>query len=145
MSRKRLKFYNPEKLFNSTSFGFCHTVKTSANGEFVFISGQSGGEGLEDELGIDFRSQVKVVLSNLDVALRAHDLGFDDVAKITVLIVDHDSDKLHMWGEEMLKFWAEERLPASTLIPVPKLALDGMLIEVDAIAFKSQTPSCRNQ
>ncbi|WP_237665990.1 MULTISPECIES: RidA family protein [unclassified Vibrio] len=37
----------------------------------------------------------------------------------------------------MQKRWSSDTLPASTLIPVPKLALDGMLIEVDAIAFKS--------
>jgi enamine deaminase RidA (YjgF/YER057c/UK114 family) len=30
-----------------------------------------------------------------------------------------------MWGD---------RKPASTLIPVPKLALDGMLFEIDAVA-----------
>ncbi|NOI00763.1 RidA family protein [Vibrio kanaloae] len=137
MSCKTLNFYNPEKLFNPTPFGFCHTVKTSANGEFVFISGQSGGEGLEHELDKDFRRQVQVVFSNLDIALKAHELGFSDVAKITVLIVDHDSDKLHIWSEEMLKRWSPKSLPASTLIPVPKLALDGMKIEVDAVAFKS--------
>ncbi|MCY9827693.1 RidA family protein [Vibrio chagasii] len=141
MSRKRLKFYNPEKLFNPTPFGFCHTVKTSANGEFVFISGQSGGEGLEHELVEDFRRQVHVVLSNLDIALKAHEMDFSDVVKITVLIVEHDSDKLHIWSEEMLKRWSEERLPASTLIPVPRLALDEMLIEVDAVAFKSEISS----
>ena len=141
MSRKRLKFYNPEKLFNPTSFGFCHTVKTSANGEFVFISGQSGGEGLEHELVEDFRRQVQVVLSNLDIALKAHEMDFSDVVKFTVLIVEHDSDKLHIWSEEMLKRWSEERLPASTLIPVPRLALDEMLIEVDAVAFKSEISS----
>tara|TARA_B100001057_G_scaffold134445_1_gene133916 strand:- start:1499 stop:1933 length:435 start_codon:yes stop_codon:yes gene_type:complete len=141
MSRKRLKFYNPEKLFNPTPFGFCHTVKTSANGEFVFISGQSGGEGLEHELVEDFRRQVQVVLSNLDIALKAHEMDFSDVVKITVLIVEHDSDKLHIWSEEMLKRWSEERLPASTLIPVPRLALHDMLIEVDAVAFKSEMSS----
>ncbi|EKO3677732.1 RidA family protein, partial [Vibrio metschnikovii] len=85
----------------------------------------------------DFRYQACTLLSNLEIALTSHELSFDDVLKITVLIVDHDSEKLNIWSKEMQKRWSSDTLPASTLIPVPKLALDGMLIEVDAIAFKS--------
>lgn len=144
MSRRTLNFCNPENLFNPIPFGFCHTVKTPLSGELVFISGQSGGEGQDHQLDTDFRRQVQVVLSNLGVALRAHELGFGDVAKITVLIVDHNSEKLGIWSEEMLKLWSKDRLPASTLIPVPKLALDGMLIEVDAVAFKSEISTSSN-
>jgi enamine deaminase RidA (YjgF/YER057c/UK114 family) len=57
--------------------------------------------------------------------------------KITVLIVDHSLEKLKIWEEETSKVWKGKPFPAGTLIPVPKLALDGMLIEVDAIAFKA--------
>jgi enamine deaminase RidA (YjgF/YER057c/UK114 family) len=102
----------------------------------VFISGQSGGSGLEHRLSDDFRMQVKAALQNLNTVLKASDLTTDDVLKITILIVDHDQDKLKIWTEEMQKVWTKNQFPASTLIPVPKLALDGMLIEVDAIAFK---------
>ena len=137
MSKTALTFHNPQGIFDPTPFGFCHTVKARAEGEFVFISGQSGGEGMEHTLNDDFRYQVRVLLSNLEIALNAHALDFNHVIKITILIVDHDSEKLHIWSEEMRKHWSESSLPASTLIPVPKLALDGMQIEVDAIAFKS--------
>lgn len=130
-------FHNPAELFKPTPFGFCHTVKAPSNGELIFISGQSGGEGLAHRLDGDFGNQVRVLLSNLEFALTAHDLTFNDVLKITVLIVDHDAVKLEIWSEEMKKRWSSTSLPASTLIPVPRLALDGMQIEVDAIAFKS--------
>ncbi|PMJ96937.1 RidA family protein [Vibrio sp. 10N.261.55.A7] len=136
MTKSTPVFHNPEGIFNPTPFGFCHTVKAPASGELVYISGQSGGKGMEHTLHDDFRHQVRVLLSNLNIALSAHELGFNDVLKITILIVNHDSEKLHIWSEEMLKCWSADTLPASTLIPVPKLALDGMQIEVDAIAFK---------
>lgn len=136
MSKNTLIHHNPIGIFDPTPFGFCHTVKAPANGELVYISGQSGGEGLEHILSDDFRHQVRALLSNLDIALKAHELCFNNVLKITILIVDHNQAKLDIWSEEMKKFWSADRLPASTLIPVPTLALNDMQIEVDAVAFK---------
>ncbi|USD34556.1 MULTISPECIES: RidA family protein [Vibrio] len=137
MSDKTITFHNPSHLFNPTPYGFCHTVTAPSNGQLVYISGQSGGEGVEHRLSEDFRQQVQSVLTNLDIALTAQALSFGDVLKITVLIVDHNESKLNIWSDEMLKRWPCDHLPASTLIPVPRLALDGMKIEVDAVAFKA--------
>lgn len=132
-----IQYNNPKGLFDPTPFAFSHSTTASVNGSYVFISGQSGGEGLEHRLSDDFRIQVKAALQNLKTVLKASGLTTDDVLKITILIVDHDQDKLKIWTEEMHKVWTKDQFPASTLIPVPKLALDGMLIEVDAIAFKT--------
>lgn len=128
---------NPSTLFDPTPFGFAHATSAVGNGKYVFISGQSGGEDLAHSLSADFRTQVQFTLKNLDIVLKEHDLKPADVLKITVLIVDHDQEKLKIWTEEMHKLWTNNEFPASTLIPVPRLALDGMLIEVDAIAFMS--------
>lgn len=132
-----IQYKNPKGLFDPTPFAFSHSTTASDNGSYVFISGQSGGEGLEHKLSKDFRMQVKAALQNLNTVLEASDLTTDDVLKITILIVDHDQEKLKIWTEEMHKVWKNNKFPASTLIPVPKLALDGMLIEVDAVAFKT--------
>jgi len=126
---------NPSSIFDPTPFGFAHATSASGNGKYVFISGQSGGEDLEHSLSPDFRTQVQFTLKNLNTVLKEYDLKPADVLKITVLIVDHDQDKLKIWTEEMHKLWTNNEFPASTLIPVPRLALDGMLIEVDATAF----------
>ncbi|WP_369842908.1 RidA family protein [Chryseobacterium tongliaoense] len=131
-----IQYKNPPGLFDPMPFAFSHSVTASGNGSYVFVSGQSGGEGVEHRLSNDFRRQVKVALQNLSIVLKSSDLSTDDVLKITILIVDHDQEKLKIWTEEMHKVWNKNKFPASTLIPVPKLALDGMLIEVDAIAFK---------
>ncbi|WP_228390772.1 RidA family protein [Chryseobacterium contaminans] len=131
-----IEYKNPETLFDPTPFAFAHSTSISGNGKYVFISGQSGGEDLHHHLSADFRKQVQFALKNLETVLKEHDLKADDVLKITVLIVDHDQEKLKIWTEEMHKVWKNNKFPASTLIPVPKLALDDMMIEVDAVAFK---------
>ncbi len=130
-----IEYKNPETLFDPTPFAFSHATSNIGNGKYVFISGQSGGEGLHHNLSEDFRQQVQFALKNLETVLKEYKLKPDDVLKITVLIVDHDQEKLKIWTEEMHKVWKNNTFPASTLIPVPKLALDGMMIEVDAIAF----------
>ena len=85
-----------------------------------------------------FRTQVQNALENLTTALAAHGLRPADTLKITVLIVDHSSDKLAVWSEEMRRVWEGHPLPTSTLIPVPRLASEGMLVEVDAIAYQPE-------
>ncbi|MBB6460263.1 RidA family protein [Flammeovirga kamogawensis] len=127
---------NPQKLYDPTPNGYCHSIKIPANAEYIYFSGQSGGEGLNHYLSKDFRTQVKVVLQNLKIILDEYDLQPESIIKITVLIVDHDEQKLKIWSEEMTSLWAKVFYPTSTLIPVPRLALDGMQIEVDAIAVK---------
>lgn len=126
---------NPKALFDPTPFAFSHATSNEADGKYVFISGQSGGEGLEHHLSKDFRTQVKFSLKNLETVLAEYGLGVQDILKITILVVDHDQEKLKIWTEEMHKVWKNNQFPASTLIPVPRLALDEMLIEVDAVAF----------
>ncbi|MEY9723081.1 enamine deaminase RidA (YjgF/YER057c/UK114 family) [Sinorhizobium fredii] len=56
----------------------------------------------------------------------------DQVAKLTVFVVDHDMSKLEVLTSNVKKMFGEA-LPAQTLIPVPKLAIDPMLFEVEAV------------
>ncbi|MED7819642.1 MULTISPECIES: RidA family protein [unclassified Francisella] len=131
-----LSYCNPNSIYDPTVNAYSHSVSTNGSGDIVFVSGQSGGEGLNHKLSDSFETQVQEALKNLLLVLGSQDLKPDDVAKITVLIVDHDLEKLKIWTREALKVWSKDKLPASTLIPIPRLALDGMLIEVDAVAFK---------
>lgn len=39
--------------------------------------------------------------------------------------------------------WPAKDFPVNTLIPVPRLALDGMLVEIDAVAVASARPPAR--
>ncbi|MCR4030555.1 MULTISPECIES: RidA family protein [Flavobacterium] len=134
---KAQTFKNPDSLFNPTPYGFSHASSVKTSGELVYISGQSGGLGKDHILSSDFRKQVQVALKNLTTVLDSYRLKPENVMKITILIVDHSSEKLKIWEEEISKTWKNKPFPASTLIPVPRLALDNMQIEVDAVAFKA--------
>ncbi|HEY9665431.1 MAG TPA: hypothetical protein V6C91_01440 [Coleofasciculaceae cyanobacterium] len=48
-------------------------------------------------------------------------------------MVDHNESKLQQLGAQLQAMWGEQT-PTQTLIPVTRLALDGMLFEVDAVA-----------
>ncbi|MGH1517247.1 RidA family protein [Chryseobacterium sp. JK1] len=136
LSQNTINYKNPKTLFDPTPYAFSHSAAPAeTEGKYVFISGQSGGEGLNHRLSKDFRTQVKASLQNLKIILTEYNLEAKDILKITILIVDHSPEKLRIWSEEAAKIWKNDQFPASTLIPVPKLALDNMLIEVDAIAF----------
>jgi enamine deaminase RidA (YjgF/YER057c/UK114 family) len=82
----------------------------------------------------DFRLQVRQALRNLATALAASGARVSDIAKLTVLIVDHSEERLRIFGEELNRALGEGMKPACTLIPAPRLALDGMLFEVEAVA-----------
>lgn len=123
---KAQTFKNPDSLFNPTPYGFSHASSVKTPGELVYISGQSGGLGKEHILSPDFREQVQTALKNLTTILNSYQLKPENVMKITVLIVGHSSEKLKIWEEEIGRTWKNKPFPASTLIPVPRLALDNM-------------------
>lgn len=128
-----LAFVNPAGLYDPSANGYSHVAKVAAGTRLVYIAGQ-GGETETGELLPDFRLQVRQALRNLRVALAAAGAGVTDIAKLTVLIVDHSEERLHIFGEELTRALGEGQKPTCTLIPVPRLALDGMLFEIEAIA-----------
>ena len=67
----------------------------------------------------------------LRTALEALGAKPDQVAKHTVFVVDHDMSKLEVLTRNVKEMFGAT-LPAQTLVPVPKLAIDPMLFEVEA-------------
>lgn len=99
----------------------------------VYVAGQ-GGSKTDGLLSGDFRTQVKVVFNNIAIALRSEGLEMKHIAKLTTLVVDYDEAKHEVLIEESKKIWPDLKFPVNTLIPVQRLALTGMLIEIDATA-----------
>ena len=130
---QEIKRINPDKLGSPANYGFTNVVVVPSNRTLVFIAGQ-GGRDLEGNLG-NFEAQLKQAFANLRIALDAVGATPEQVVKITVLSVNHDANKQELISAERNKMWGDNLIkPASTLIPVPRLAGDGMLFEIDAVA-----------
>jgi enamine deaminase RidA (YjgF/YER057c/UK114 family) len=130
-----VQFINPEGLYDPSSNAYTHIAVVPAGQTLVFVSGQ-GGETADGSLAPDFRTQLRQAFANLGIALAAQGLTLQDVIKQTTLVVDHSKERLTILTEESLKVWPERKCPVNTLIPVPRLALDGMLIEIEVLAVK---------
>lgn len=55
------------------------------------------------------------------------------IAKLTVLIVDHDKDKHRSLIAEVERAFGAGLKPTCTIIPVPQMAYEGQLVEIEAI------------
>ncbi|MFN6485780.1 MULTISPECIES: RidA family protein [unclassified Nostoc] len=130
---KELKLVNPPMLYDATRNGYSHIAVTPPRTRTVYISGQFGSDLQGNLVSDDFEKQLVQAFKNLRFALEAVGAQPSDVAKTTILIVDHNQSKLIPLGREIGNLWGYKP-PANTLIPVPRLALDGMLFEIDAYA-----------
>ena len=128
----RTTIVNPHRLFNPEPFGFSHVVVATGGTRTAFIAGQ-GGEDETGALAAGFNEQVEQAYRNLQTALDAVGAGPPQVTKITTYVVDYRPAMLDVMTPYAKDLFGES-LPAQTLVPVPRLALDGMLFEVDAIA-----------
>ena len=128
----RTTIINPRRLFDPEPFGFSHVVVATGGRRTAFIAGQ-GGEDETGALSPRFVEQVEQAYRNLRAALDAVGAKPAQVTKITTYVVDYHPSMLDVMTR-YAKSTFGELLPAQTLVPVPRLALDGMRFEVDAIA-----------
>ncbi len=144
-SAPQLHHLQPAGLYDATPNGYTHVVTVHGPAQWAFVSGQ-GGENQAGDLPESFAAQAQQALSNLKLALQAVGADMGQVDKLTLLIVDHSEARFNDWQAAVRLHWSDgapgdgapsstlPRFPACTLIPVPRLALPGMLIEVDAVA-----------
>ena len=121
---------NPEHLANTTQYGYSQANIVSADSAIVYVAGQIG---ISDSGPNDFRSQVDRSFANLGAVLAASGSKPENVVKITLLVKDMNEKRLGYLVDKRRSFFGSEP-PASTLIPVPELALPSLSFEIDAIA-----------
>lgn len=90
------------------------------------------GEGTPQHPG-DMRAQLTLALDNLATVLDAADMGLGDVTKLGIYATDIDEAMAHfdVLGQ---RFGPTGNSPPMTLLGVTRLALPGLMIEIDATA-----------
>lgn len=106
--------------------------------KLVFISGQVARDAQGQPVGDgDLAAQAEQAYVNLHAAVTAAGGSFDDIAKLTIYIVDYEPSKMAQLGEGAVR--AAQRLELDlvrpiTLLGVAALGEPDLLIEVEAIA-----------
>jgi reactive intermediate/imine deaminase len=101
-------------------------------GRTVYVSGQAAVDASGTLVGAgDVIAQTRQVRENMTLALAAAGATLDDVVKVTVYLADRD-DRPKV--NEVRKEYFKANKPASTLIEINRFAIEGMLIEIEAIA-----------
>lgn len=124
------EFINPAGIAPPT--GYTHVVTTDAP-KLVFISGQIGIDA-QGKIQEGLRAQTIQVFENIKTALASVGATFDDVVKVTYLIVNFKAEDRVLVREIRAQYFNGDHPPASTLIGVQALALPELLIEIEALA-----------
>ena len=109
-----------------------HFTDAVRAGGLLFVSGIVAVDG-EGRLvgGGDVVAQIRQVFENMRAVLAAAGCGFEDVVKVTVFLTDIDDRPLINPVRQEV-FGAAR--PASTLVEVSRLAVEGAKVEVEAVA-----------
>ena len=113
---------------------YAHAV--AAHGPLLFVSGVVPVDEQGRLVGgDDVVEQARAVFRNLGAVLAAAGAGFADVVKVTVFLTDVDDRPLI--NPVRQEAFGDAR-PASTLVEISRLAVEGAKIEVEAIAIAGE-------
>jgi enamine deaminase RidA (YjgF/YER057c/UK114 family) len=125
-----IRFLNPPTM--AAPSGYTHVV-TVTNARMIYISGQVALDPAGSLVGPgDFPSQARQVFENIAAALAAVGAGFADVIKLNLYLLD--MAHLPLLREVRDAYIDPQRPPASTVVQVVRLAREGFVLEVEAVA-----------
>jgi reactive intermediate/imine deaminase len=112
-----------------------HYTHAVSYGDLVFVSGCTATNGNGELVGHDdIEAQTHQVLRNLEEALVAAGSSLQHVLKVTLYLTDiRDRPRINVVRERL---FGSVR-PASTLVEVSKLAIDGARLEIEAVACRA--------
>ncbi|KAK6396542.1 hypothetical protein LTR81_025886 [Elasticomyces elasticus] len=124
---------NPYKTRSSPFYR--HIAQSTGPCNLVTTAGQIGIRP-DGSVPSDPVEQIQQALTNLKNCLEAAGADVTDIMKLTYYIVDFDHTNPQQ-RVPILAFLGDHR-PATTLVPVPKLALPGIMFEIEATAAVPQ-------
>jgi len=127
-------FLNPTWL-GSPPTDFTQTVAVNG-GQTVYVSAQTAWDPNRNAVVAagDFRVQTERAFDRLKVAVEAANASLADVVKLTIYVKDYRPEHLDVLRDVISRNFPRNAVPARTVIGVPALERDGLLIAVDAVA-----------
>ena len=110
-----------------------HFTDAVRAGDFVYVSGIVAVDG-EGRLvgGDDVVAQTRQVFENMRAVLAAAGSTFADVVKVVIFLTNvDDRPRINPLRQEVFG----PTRPASTLVEVPRLAVDGAKVEIECVAL----------
>jgi len=126
------KFLNPSTM--PAPRGYTHVVETRGPSRTIYLAGQLGmtPEGKFAGAPSDFRAQATQAFENVKLGLAAVGASFEHVVKVTAYFTDIAN--LQTYFEVRDRYVNTKAPPASTAVQISKLARDGAVFEIEAIA-----------
>ncbi|AWS42318.1 RidA family protein [Streptosporangium sp. 'caverna'] len=126
-----IEFSTPSTL--PATNGYSHVAAIAPGSRLVWTSGQVPitTEGTPAAAG-DWEAQTRLVMRNVEAALKAGGATWNDVFKLTIFVVD--TSALSVVRAVRDEFINLERPPTSSLVQVAGLFRPDILIEIEAVA-----------
>lgn len=118
----------------SVDFGYSQAELLEAPARQLLCSGQTSvnAEGAPQHIG-DMRQQMELALDNLETVLAQADMQWQNVVRLVVYTTDVDETMKH-FDVLPARLQAAGVVPAMTLVGVTRLAIPGLMFEVEATA-----------
>jgi enamine deaminase RidA (YjgF/YER057c/UK114 family) len=127
------KYLNPDTLLKPR--GYTHVVTISGPAKMIFISGQVAIDKEGKLVGPgDLKTQIRQASANLKAALEAAGATPADIVKTNTYIVNYKQSDYSAMREARGELFPDGEPPASTLVGVTSLAVEGLMIEMEAVA-----------
>lgn len=125
-------FINPDSVRRIGAFS--HGV-AAQGGVTLHVSGQISLDAQGNIVGLgDLTAQTRQVFDNVKAIVEAAGGSLSDLVKITHYVVDLKPEHRAAITAVRNNYVSQTQPPASTMIGVPSLVMDGLLIEVEAVA-----------
>src|SRR6516165_6657623 len=125
-----VRYINPSAMAKPA--GYTHVVEVNGPGRTIYIAGQLGYDG-SGKQGGDFRAQATLVYENLKAAVESVGGKMENIVKLNAFLTDIRA-QLPIYREVRDKYVNVAAPPASTTLEISKLAREGALLEVEAVA-----------